>query len=112
MKLILQNGYPSPWPEEIKDEEGEGYSAAAAGVSLVIEGVVHFEWKYTITVEFRDLESYEKARSRTGWTNWEGLTLEASVNVLEGYGHPAIVATVPYEHFPSTAYCGFMLVED
>ena len=30
MKLVLQNGYPSPWPEGIEDEEGEGYAAAAA----------------------------------------------------------------------------------
>lgn len=112
MKLILQNGYPSPWPKETEDEEGEGYAAAAPGVTLVIEGVVHFEWKYTITVEFRDPESYKKAKSLTGWTNWEGLTLEAHVNALEGYGHPAIVAAVPYEQFPSTAYCGFILAGD
>ena len=112
MKLILQNGYPSPWPKEIEDEEGEGYAAAAPGVTLAIEGVIHFEWKYTITVEFRDPESYEKAKSLTGWTKWEGLTLEVPVNALEGYGHPAIVAAVPYEQFPSTAYCGFILVGD
>lgn len=112
MKLILKNGYPSPWPKEIEDEEGEGYAAAAFGVELRLEGVVHFEWKYTVTVEFKDRESYEKAKAATGWTKWEGLTLEAPVNALEGYGHPAIVAAVPYEQFPSTAYCGFILVED
>ena len=113
MKLILQNGYPSPWPEGIEDEEGEGYAAAAFGVELRLEGVVHFEWKYTVTVEFKDRESYEKAQTITGWKRWsadDGLVLEAETNAGEGYGHPAIVANVPYEEHPKTAYCGFMLV--
>ena len=112
MKLILQNGYPSPWPKEIEDEEGEGYAAAAAGVELKLEGVIHFEWKYTITVEFKDREAYEKAKAITGWKDWGGgLILEADTHAGEGYGHPAIVANVPYEEHPKTAYCGFILVE-
>ena len=112
MKLILQNGYPSPWPKEIEDEEGEGYAAAAFGVELKLEGVVHFEWKYTVTVEFKDRESYEKAKAATGWTSWGGgLILEADTHAGEGYGHPAIVANVPYGEHPKTAYCGFILVE-
>lgn len=115
MRLILQNGYPSPWPEGVEDEEGEGYAAAAAGVGLTLEGVIHFEWKYTVTVEFRDRESYDKAQAITGWKRWsadDGLVLEADTHAGEGYGHPAIVANVPYEEHPKTAYCGFMLVAD
>ena len=111
MKLILQNGYPSPWPEGIEDEEGEGYAYAAPVVDLKLEGVVHFEWKHYLTVEFRDLEAYEKAKTITGWKKWGyGLVLEAETHAGEGYGHPAIVANVPYEEHPKTAYCGFMLV--
>ena len=111
MKLILQNGYPSPWPKEIEDEEGEGYAAAASGVGLTLEGVIHFEWKYTITVEFKDRESFDKAKAATGWTSWSDLILEADTHAGEGYGHPAIVANVPYGEHPKTAYCGFILVE-
>ena len=115
MKLILQNGYPSPWPEGIEDEEGEGYAAAAAGVGLTLEGVIHFEWKYTVTVEFKDRESYDKAQAITGWKRWstdDGLVLAADTHAGEGYGHPAIVVNVPYEEHPKTAYCGFILMED
>ena len=113
MKLILQNGYPSPWPEGIEDEEGEGYAYAAPVVDLKLEGVVHFEWKHYLTVEFKDLEAYEKAKTITGWKKWGyGLVLEAETHAGEGYGHPAIVANVPYGEHPKTAYCGFMLMED
>lgn len=112
MKLILQNGYPSPWPEGIEDEEGEGYAKEAAGITLEIEGVRHFEWLHTVTIEFEDFESFEKARGQTGWKRWgTDLVLEADTHAGEGYGHPAIVANVPYEDHPKTAYCGFMLLE-
>jgi hypothetical protein len=37
--------------------------------------------------------------------------LEAETHAGEGYGHPAIVANVPYGEYPKTAYCGFILVE-
>ena len=110
MKLILQNGYPSPWFEVMG--LGERYAEAAAGVSLTLEGVIHFQWLHTVTVEFRDRESYNKARAITGWKDWgDGLVLEADTRAGEGYGHPAIVANVPYEEHPKTAYCGFILVE-
>ena len=111
MKLILQNGYPSPWFEVTG--LGEKYAEAAAGVSLTLEGVRHFQWLHTVTIEFKDFESYEKARNLTGWKCWgTDLVLEAETCADEGYGHPAIVANVPYGEHPKTAYCGFILVGD
>lgn len=113
MKLILENGFPSPWPESIPEDEAEGIATDAPGVRLILDGVVHFEWKYTITVEFKDLESYEAAKKITGWKPWgTELILEAPFSCAEGYEHPAILADVPYEEHPRTAYCGFILAED
>ena len=44
MKLILQNGFPSPWPEGISEDEAEGIATDAPGVRLTLDGVIHFEW--------------------------------------------------------------------
>jgi hypothetical protein len=113
MILTLQNGYPSPWPKDLLPSEADGYAEAAGGVRLTLHGVVHFEWKHTITVEFKDHESYEAAKAATGWKPWDAaLILEAPFDCTEGYEHPAILADVPYEDAPRTAYCGFMLTED
>ena len=111
MKLVLQNGYPSPWPE--MPDYDERFALAAPSVTLEIDGVVHFEWKHTITVEFKDRESYKAAKQTTGWQPWDsGLVLVAPSSAEEGYEHPAILADVPYEEHPRTAYCGFMLLGD
>lgn len=108
MKLRLINGYPSPWPET--PDYDERFALAASSVKLELEGVVHFEWLHTVTVEFADPDSYEKALSLTGWQPWgDGLVLEAASSAEEGYRHPAIICSVPYEDHPRTAYCGFML---
>lgn len=100
--LTLQNGYPSPYPEGLSEEEQEEISENV--VSLVIPGVVNFEWLHTVTVEFADQASYDAAKALTGWTVWDekSLVLEAQTSAAEGYAHPAILAG-------DKAYCGFML---
>lgn len=112
MKLILMNGYPSPYPVAPSIDGAGNFVEAAGGITLTIEGVRHFDWLHTVTVEFEDFESFEKARGQTGWKRWDtDLVLEAETNPEEGYAHPAIVANVPYDNHPKTAYCGFILME-
>ena len=112
MKLTLMNGYPSPYPVALSIDDADSFAEAAGGITLTIEGVRHFEWKHTVTIEFEDFESFEKARDQTGWKRWgTDLILEAETSPKEGYDHPAIVADVPYDNYPKTAYCGFILME-
>lgn len=101
MKLILQNGYPFPFrqinlPDDFDCRENE----------LTIEGVAHFEWKHTLTVEFTSVWSFLKAKQATGWRPWDnsGLILEAATSTNDGYDHPAICTR-------DTAYCGFILTD-
>lgn len=105
MLLTLQNGYPYPYPMHLSDTEQEVHSEAASGICLDIHGVVHFEWKHTVTVEFVDRDAMLAAQKATGWEIYHELVLEAKTSPEDGYDHPAIVAR-------STAYCGFMLVAD
>lgn len=98
--LTLQNGYPSPYPEGLTDEESD--EIADNVTSLDIVGVVAFQWLHTITIEFADQASYDAAKALTGWTPWSPLVLEAQSSAAEGYAHPAILAG-------DKAYCGFML---
>lgn len=98
--LTLQNGYPSPYPENLSEAEQEEISENVT--SLNIAGVVNFQWLHTITIEFADQASYDAAKALTGWTPWSALVLEAQSSGPEGYDHPAIIAG-------DKAYCGFML---
>lgn len=98
MILILENGYPHPWVEDKPGWDSREHS-------LVLEGVVHFEWKYTLTVEFENFEAYSKAMIATGWKNWSNLVLEAKYAADEGFETPAIIAG-------NMAYCSFMLMAE
>jgi hypothetical protein len=102
MKLILTHGYPYPYPfPDGFDAEEEGYDCRS--YSLEIEGVVHFEWVHTVTVEFAHYGAYEAAKELTKWEPWgDGPILEAATSGPDGYDHPAIVVG-------DKAYCGFIL---
>lgn len=121
MRLTLMNGYPFPYPERIaelrtlnadmaaseeQDEElralEQAISDAASGNQLIIDGVKHFEWLHTVTVEFDAYGAFDAARRLTGWSEWTGLILEAKLSAEDGYDHPAIVVG-------DMAYCGFSL---
>ena len=104
MNLLLQNGYPYPYPEGF-DPEHENYDCRNFAVEL--EGVAHFEWKYELTIEFRDQEAYDVARELTGWSVWDAseFILSATTSAEDGYQHPAIIVC-------DKAYCGFILVAD
>jgi hypothetical protein len=108
MRLILQNGYPYPYPEGLLSPDEEAKIAeAAAGKTFEINGVIHFEWKHTLTVEFGDQDEHFNPQELTGWRRWgsERNILEALTSGLDGYDHPAIIVG-------DTAYCGFILKEE
>lgn len=106
MNLILSNGYPYPYPDGLTEAQQEEISMAAPAYRLVIEGVTHFEQKYTTTVQFRDADSYLTAQAITGWGAWSDLelVLEAPTSAADGYDYPAIIVG-------RVAYCGHQLVE-
>lgn len=52
MRLRLTNGYPYPYPLVASEEEQEEINSSLT--ELEISGVVHFEWKHCVTVEFED----------------------------------------------------------
>ena len=117
MKLILQNGYPAPWPKDKPQDVLDAYGEEAAGVTLTLEGVIYFQWLHVLLVEFESREAAEKAKALTGWTWWDEwtdvpCTLEARTSPEDGYAHPAIVAAQAYDGVPNTAYCGFLLLKD
>lgn len=98
MKLILQNGYPFPLP---KDFDSDAYDSRDN--SLTLENVKHFEWKYTVTVEFETDVAAKLAKQLTGWVYWDKPRIfEAKTSSPDGYEHPAIVVK-------GFAYCGFIL---
>ena len=105
MKLTLMNGYPSPYPVALSIDDAYSFAEAAGGITLTIEGVRHFEWKHTVTIEFSNFEAYERAQQLSGcWMPWSYLVLEAVVSAEDGYEHPAIV-------FGNKAFCGFRLLD-
>ena len=66
MQLFLENGYPYPLPEGFDFESYDSRSH-----SVVIEDVCHFEWRYTLTIEFETLDACDRAAQRSGcWTPW------------------------------------------
>jgi len=105
MKLRLINGYPYPFPSHLPEDEQEAISTEAPGVQLTLEGVTHFEWMHTVTVEFDLWGHYCEAREKTGWKRWSDSVLEAPTSAGDGYGHPAIIVG-------NMAYCGFILEND
>jgi hypothetical protein len=105
MRLILQNGYPFPYPTNLSQDEQDKLADAAAGNTLEFNDILAFEWKHTVTVEFINQEAFEIGQQLTGWTTWSECVLEAPTSAADGYGHPAIIAN-------GMAYCGFILREE
>ncbi len=104
MKLHLLNGYPFPYPTDLTPKQEEVHSDAAAGITLDIGNVSHFEWLHTLTIEFTSMFAAQTAAALTGWTFYDDtrLVLEAKTSSEDGYGHPAMIAG-------DKAYCGFIL---
>lgn len=110
--LVLTNGYPAPYINNIDPLwENDGYADAATSINLILPGIVHFEWKYTITIEFATVELAQAAAAATGWKAWdkEGRILEVESSGPEGYDHPAIMTNQRYNDYPRTAFCGWQL---
>ena len=102
MRLRLINKYPHPFPEGLPPEEEDRISDASRSRTLEIDGVVHFEWLHTVTIEFDSWGSYNAATNLTGWKEWSFLVLEAQTSSGDGYDHPAIVVG-------NTTYYNFIL---
>ena len=102
MKLILSNGYPSPMPTHLTEVELDNIIDDAPGVILELDGVVHYEWKHTLTIEFESRAAFHQAVNLTGWDEYAPLILDAETDPDEGYEHPAIIAD-------GIAYCGFIV---
>lgn len=100
MKLILQNGYPYPLPPDFDSDQ---YDARSHHIE--IDGVIHFEWKHTLTVEFETDIRASRVHLHSEWEVWNHNTLEARISVADGYNHPAII-------YGDKAYCGFILVPE
>lgn len=104
MRLTLQNGYPYPLPP------GFDFDAHNPHVHFVgFDGVRHFEWLHTLTIEFDTQEGARQAIESSGgaWTWWaEDINaVEAQTSAEDGYGHPAII-------YNGMAYCGFILRDE
>lgn len=67
MRLRLTNGYPYPYPLDATAEENDAFSEAAGGTQLRLEGVKHFEWLHTVTVEFNTPADFKTAEAATNW---------------------------------------------
>ena len=110
MKLRLSNRYPFPYPANVSEAEGERISSDAGNHELILSGVKHFEIKHTVTVEFKDLKSYEAAEKATGWKVWgtsdSDLILEAQVSGPDGYGPFPAIVTGEY------AWCGMVITPE
>lgn len=108
MNLMLSNGYPFPYPNDVRVTDVDRFAQEAPGNILHVDAVAGFEWKYVLTVEFADTDSGRASRDRMlglGWCNWGqpgALVLEAPTSTPDGYGHPAIIAG-------ALAYCGFIV---
>jgi len=107
MRFILSSGFPFPYPENLTPEAQDAISEEAHCVELELAGVVHFEWRYALTIQFTDLEAMRAAQELTGWEVYERgqFILAAFTDESEGYGHPAIIAG-------DKSYCGFILKGD
>lgn len=100
MKITLSNGYPFPYPHDESMNLLEDIAAGAGDFSFTIEGVAHFEFKHTVTVEFDSRESFDAAKVLTGWDVWDSnsFVLEANYSFEDGYGgFPALILAQKYE---------------
>jgi hypothetical protein len=104
MKLQLRNAYPFPYPSCLTEAQALTLAEAAQGLFLTLDGVLHFEWLHTVTIEFSTPNAMRAARSLTGWRRYDSTAniLEAPTSSNDGYNHPAILAR-------GRAYCGFVL---
>lgn len=108
MKLRLINGYPFPYPTNLSEAEQDELSTEAPGKAHDIDGVIHFEWKDTLTIEFATYEPAKAIRELAGWGWWDERrnVVEAHTSKDDGYdSHPAIIVG-------DTAYCGFILLPE
>ena len=105
MILLLAAGRPYPVAHDLTDEESDHISENPS--SLELHGVVLLEWKFELTVEFRDFAAFELAKALTGWPVYDGSykILSATYDTDEGYEAPAIIAG---RH----AYGSFVLIEE
>ena len=105
MKMILENGYPFPYPANLSETEQEAISETARGVSITLKGIKGVEWLHTLTVEFHTSEAM-KYGLVLGWKPWgNGNVLEVPTSGPDGYDHPALIAG-------NRAYCGFILADE
>lgn len=122
MKLILTNGYPFPYPNDIDAGDADRIGEDAAGHRFTLEGVTTVQFMHTVTVEFKDKEAFEAAQKATGWTEWSPLVLEAwfvggaVAPSPGGYGSGVelIVPALAYDGIvqaPSTSFCNVMMFE-
>ena len=102
MKLTLTNAYPYPYPEGLTEAEQEAITERCGDFNLEINGVVHFQWLHTVTVEFHYINDCNAAEKLYGWKPWSFRVLEAPTSSADGYDHPAIIVK-------DKAYCGFIL---
>lgn len=107
MRLKLINGYPFPYPQGLPTAESDAINDQAKEKCFEINGVVHFEWLHTLTVQFGTDDPTFEPETLTGWKWWDRANnvLEAHTSSEEGYGHPAIIVG-------DTAYCGFILLPE
>lgn len=103
MRLILQNGYPHPYPERLSDAAMIALAEDASNHTLILDGVTHLQWLHTFTVEFDAATTFAEAQRATGWRQWAPRVLEAPVSAADGLAHPAIVAA-------ERAYGGFIVI--
>ena len=123
MKLILSHGYPFPYPNDISAGDAGAIGEGAAGIRFTLEGVTSVQFMHTVTVEFKDKQSCQKAQKATGWSEWSPLVLEAwfvggaVAPSPGGYGSGVelIVPALAYDGIvqaPSTSFCNVMMFED
>ncbi|MFG1227126.1 hypothetical protein [Xanthobacter wiegelii] len=105
--LILGDGYPYPYPEGLTEQEQDDLAASLAVEDMRLKGVVSVEWRFELTIEFVDRESYDAAKATTGWEAWDegALLLSATLEGREGRGDiPALIVG-------DKAYCRWMIVK-
>lgn len=104
MRLTLTNAYPYPYPEGLTEAEQEAITERCGDYNLEINGVVHFQWLHTVTVEFANSVDFLAYEMKLGWRVWSSCAyvLEAPTSSADGYDHPAVIVN-------DMAYCGIIL---
>jgi hypothetical protein len=84
MKIILSRRYPIPYPSNLSVLSHDMLAVQAASQSLEIKGVITFEWKRTILIEFASEEHADVVRQITGWAYFkDDLQTTRLNNILE-----------------------------